>query len=118
MRYLVSKVNYIPKSVKIIFIDDIKYIQVHPTFLYESLWNLLSLILIMLLKKNIKNKFDGQIFLLYVIFYSFGRFWIESIRVDQLKLFNFAVSQILSAILFISAIIILIIKNNKQKISF
>ncbi len=82
-------------------IDGVKYIQVHPTFLYESLWNLLVLVIILLCTK--KRKFRGQLFLMYLFGYGLGRFWIEGIRVDQLKLFGtgMAVSQLLSGLLVI-----------------
>lgn len=68
----------------VVEVDQIKYIQVHPTFLYESLWNLGVLgILLAVTLKGIK-KFDGEIFLLYLFLYGAGRFWIEGLRTDQL----------------------------------
>ena len=80
-------------------IDGVSYIQVHPTFLYESLWNVAILLIILLFTK--KRKFKGQLFLMYLLGYGLGRTWIEGLRVDQLKLFGtpIAVSQILSAVL-------------------
>lgn len=85
----------------IIDIDGISYIQVHPTFLYESLWNIGVLIVILLFTK--KRKFRGQLFLMYVFGYGLGRAWIEGLRVDQLKLFGtpIAVSQLLSIVLVV-----------------
>lgn len=76
-----------------------EYIQVHPTFFYESMWNIGLLILITLYKRH--KKFDGELTLMYLGGYGLGRLWIESLRVDQLKLFNtgLAVSQLLSAVL-------------------
>ncbi len=76
--------------------DGIRYIQVHPTFLYESLWNLILLILIMLYKKH--KKFHGELVCIYMIGYGTGRFLIESLRTDQLLIpkINFPVSQIVS----------------------
>lgn len=62
--------------------DGIAYIQVHPTFLYESLWNLGVLTILLLYMKH--RKFDGEVFLLYMVSYGIGRFWIESLRTDQL----------------------------------
>ena len=78
-------------------INGIEFIQVHPTFLYESLWNL-GLIILMLLYRN-RKKFEGEVFLLYLFGYGVGRFWIEALRTDQLMLgsTNIAVSQVLSA---------------------
>ena len=58
------------------------FIQVHPTFLYESMWNLMLLLLLYIYRKH--KKFSGEIFCLYIAGYGIGRFWIESIRTDQL----------------------------------
>ena len=55
-------------------IDGVQYIQVHPTFLYENLWNIGVLLLLLLFTKH--KKFDGEIFLLYLAGYGIGRFWI------------------------------------------
>ena len=80
------------------------YIQVHPTFLYESLWNLVVLILMLLYTKH--KKFDGEIFLIYLVGYGIGRSWIEGLRTDQLQIGStgIAVSQVLSAVLAIGGI--------------
>ena len=63
-------------------VEGTNYIQVHPTFLYECLWNL-ALIAIMLLYRSHK-KFEGEMWLVYLGGYGLGRFWIEGIRTDQL----------------------------------
>lgn len=96
-------------------IDGIDYIQVHPTFLYESVWNLLVLILMILRIK--KKAFDGEIFLLYFIGYGAGRCWIEGLRTDQLQIGStgIAVSQVLSAVLVIGGVIGWIILFRKSK---
>lgn len=60
---------------------------VHPTFLYESLWNLLGLGLIVLISYK-AYRFDGQLFLGYVFWYGLGRFWIEGLRTDSLYFFG------------------------------
>jgi len=60
---------------------------VHPTFLYESIWNLVGFILLIILFRKIR-KFDGQVFLCYVIWYGVGRFAIEGMRTDSLYFFN------------------------------
>ena len=60
---------------------------VHPTFLYESLWNLVGLALVVYLSKKF-YKFDGQLFLTYVSWYGLGRFWIEGLRTDSLYFFG------------------------------
>lgn len=62
--------------------NGISYIQVHPTFLYESLWCLMVLVLLLLFRKH--KKFDGEVFLMYLCGYGAGRFWIEGLRTDQL----------------------------------
>ncbi|ROR30734.1 phosphatidylglycerol:prolipoprotein diacylglycerol transferase [Mobilisporobacter senegalensis] len=97
----------------VININGTEYIQVHPTFLYESLWNLIVLILILLYTK--KKKFDGELILLYFAGYGLGRFWIEGLRTDQLLLWgtNLAVSQILSIILAVVSVIIIIVKRKR-----
>lgn len=71
-----------------------------PTFLYESLWNVGVLIILILLSRQ--KKFTGQIFLTYIMLYSVGRFWIEGLRTDSLMLTpNLRVAQILSVILLV-----------------
>ena len=62
--------------------EGINYIQVHPTFLYEGIWNLMLLIALLLYRKH--KKFDGEIALMYFAGYGIGRAIIESIRTDQL----------------------------------
>lgn len=107
LRYKVSEVGNIPESVfeKIINFEGVQYIQVHPTFLYESLWNLGIFIILNILKKH--KRFEGEVFLMYFAGYGIGRFFIEGLRTDQLILFGtgLAVSQVLSAILVIAAVI-------------
>lgn len=63
-------------------IDGASFIQVHPTFLYEGMWNLLVLLVLFLLRN--KTKFEGELFLIYLIGYGSGRFFIEMLRTDQL----------------------------------
>jgi phosphatidylglycerol:prolipoprotein diacylglycerol transferase len=99
----------------VITIGEVTYIQVHPTFLYESLWNLCLLILLIGYTKH--KKFDGEIMLLYLIGYGIGRAWIEGLRTDQLFLWGtpFAVSQILSAFIVVTSVAFLIYKRRKVK---
>ena len=68
----------------VVEIEGISYIQVHPTFLYESMWNLAIMIGLLVYWKH--RKFNGEVFLLYMFGYGVGRFWIESLRTDQLIL--------------------------------
>jgi len=92
-----------------VVIEGITYISVHPTFLYESLWNLGLLILLIVYSKY--KKFDGEVILLYMAGYGVGRFWIEAIRTDQLFFFNTAipVNQLLAGILVVVSVIIIIL---------
>ena len=89
-------------------VNGIEYIQVHPTFLYESLWNLCLFIGIMLYRKH--KKFEGELASIYMIGYGIGRFFIESLRTDQLviKGIGIAISQVVSIILIIAGITIII----------
>lgn len=73
----------------------------HPTFLYESVWNLCGLILLHFLSK--KRKYDGQVFLEYLAWYGLGRVWIEGLRTDSLWLGPFRVSQLLAGVSFVTA---------------
>ncbi len=85
------------------YINDMAFIQVHPTFFYESMWNLGVLIMLWCYRK--KKKFHGEIFLLYLAGYGLGRFWIEGLRTDQLVMGNgMAVSQVLAGILVVVSI--------------
>ncbi len=93
--------------------SNLGYIQVHPTFLYESLWNLCVLILILIFRR--KKAYDGEVFLWYVLGYAAGRAWIEGLRTDQLLIpgTTLPVSQILSIAVGIAAICILAYKRIK-----
>lgn len=84
--------------------EDINYIQVHPTFLYESLWNLALLAVMLLYRKH--KKFEGEQWLLYLGGYGLGRAWIEGIRTDTLFIphTTIAVSQVLAAVLVVVSV--------------
>lgn len=105
--------NIIKIRDNIVTVNGAQYIQVMPTFLYESLWNLILLVVILCYAPH--KKFDGEMILMYFGFYGLGRFWIEALRTDQLFLWNtgIAVSQLLSAILAVSSITIIIIMRIK-----
>lgn len=96
-------------------VDGVSYIQAHPTFLYESLWCLMVLIIMLLYRKH--KKFDGEVFLVYLLGYGLGRFWIEGIRTDQLLLpgLGIPVSQMLSGILVVVAIVLIVYNRRKRK---
>ena len=88
-------------------------IAVHPTFLYESVWNLLGLLLIHLFFN--RKRFDGEVALWYFAWYGFGRFFIEGMRDDSLMLGSFRVSQILALVLFAASIVLIVIGSKKAK---
>lgn len=95
-------------------IDGISYIQVHPTFLYESLWNLGVLLFLIFWSKH--KKFEGEVFLLYLFGYGVGRFWIEGLRTDQLMLTDaIPVSQALAVVLVIVSTLLIIMNRRKKK---
>ena len=84
----------------------------HPTFLYESLWNLIGFIVLASLCK--KRKYDGQIALCYAAWYGLGRSMIEGLRVDSLWWGPFRVSQVLAAVTCVTAVVILLWQNTKM----
>lgn len=90
----------------IIAVNGVDYIQVHPTFLYECLWNLLFLCIMLVYRRH--KKFEGEIWLLYLGGYGLGRFWIEAIRTDQLYLTGTSVpvSQLVAVLCVIVAILV------------
>jgi len=103
------------KLLKSGMLDEVSYramldgeIGVHPTFLYESLWNLVGLALIYVISKKI-YRFDGQLFLTYLFWYGLGRFWIEGLRTDSLYFFGLSLFgvpvRISQAVALLSAIV-------------
>lgn len=91
--------------------DTMTWISVHPTFLYESLWNIGLFILLMIYKKH--KKFDGELALMYVWGYGLGRVWIEGLRSDSLivPFINMRASQLLAALCVLVASVILVKKR-------
>lgn len=96
--------------------DDVPAVYVHPTFLYESLWNAVGFVLLHMFSKRFK-KYDGQIFLLYLFWYGLGRFWIEGLRTDSLYIAQTGLraSQIFAAACAIGSAIVLISLHFKAK---
>ena len=90
-------------------------IFVHPTFLYESLWNLGVLLFLLWFEKKGKRRFDGHCMALYFLLYGIGRFWIEGLRTDSLYIggTSIRVSQALSLALALGAAAFLFIKSRK-----
>jgi len=99
----------------IVWVNGAEYIQVHPTFLYESLWNLAVLIILIIYTK--RKKFDGEIMLLYLAGYGLGRVWIEGLRTDQLFLWGtpIPISQLISALIVLFSVGMIIYKRGKLK---
>lgn len=91
-------------------------VKVHPTFLYESVWNLAVFTMLLLTFK--KRKFYGEHFLKYMIFYSIGRFFIEGLRTDSLMLGPLRMAQVISLVFIAiaSGIIVYAKKTGKWKI--
>ena len=91
-------------------------IYVHPTFLYESLWNLACLIFLAVFVKRGRRRYDGQCILIYFFWYGIGRTWIEGLRTDSLYIGStgIRVSQLLSAVLALAALAALIIQSRRK----
>ena len=89
---------------------------VHPTFLYESLWNLLGLIFLIRFSRSGRRRYNGQIALMYFFWYGLGRSWIEGLRSDSLYLAHtgIRVSQLLSILIACVSGVILLINHNKK----
>ena len=100
--------TYTNSLLKMGIIENGAYIEVHPTFLYESL-ACFAIFIILLIIKN-KRKFSGQIAFTYLGLYSMQRFFVEGLRADSLMIGNIRISQILSVIIFAVSLIIYIIK--------
>lgn len=84
--------------------EGVNYIQVHPTFLYEGLWNTGVLLFMLYYRKKLK-KFNGEIALVYLGGYGLGRLWVEGLRTDQLLIpgIGWPVSQLLAGLMFLGA---------------
>ena len=90
-----------------------QFIQVHPTFLYEALWNLG--VICFLYWYRTRKKFQGELFLTYVLGYGLGRIWIEGLRTDQLQIggTGIAVSQLLAGVLILMSLLMIIIGRRR-----
>ena len=98
-------------------VKGVSYIQVHPTFLYESLWCMMVLLLLLLYRRH--KKFDGEVFLLYLLGYGLGRVWIEGLRTDQLLIrgTTIPVSQLLAGTLVIVSTGMILLLRRKIRTS-
>ena len=79
----------------------------HPTFLYESLWNIAGFVLICLIYR--KKKFNGQMALTYFAWYGFGRFFIEGLRTDSLYVGPFRISQVVGLVCFVAGVTLMVV---------
>lgn len=97
--------------------QTISYIQVHPTFLYEGLWNCLVLLVIFLYRKH--KKFDGELLCIYLMGYGIGRFFIEGLRVDQLQIGDtgIAATQVVCILVFVGSLVAMLIRRRKAAAS-
>ena len=95
--------------------EKLSYIQVHPTFLYEGMWNLLLLLFIFIYRKH--KKFDGELLCIYLMGYGLGRFFIEGLRVDQLLIGHtgIAVTQVVCICIFVGGLIGMVLGHRKSK---
>jgi len=89
-----------------------EYVYFHPTFLYESLWNVLGFVGLHFLSK--RRQYDGQIALGYVAWYGLGRALIEGLRVDSLYLGSIRISQLLAAVTCVAAVVVLLLNTSKR----
>ncbi|HYE82696.1 MAG TPA: prolipoprotein diacylglyceryl transferase [Clostridia bacterium] len=93
-----------------IMVDGVK---VHPTFLYESLWNFGVFIVLILYRR--KKKVDGEVFLLYGILYSVGRFWIEGLRTDSLMFMGMRTAQLISVAIIVAFAALMVYRRKNRK---
>lgn len=91
-------------------------VYVHPTFLYESLWNFIGLVFLHIWTKKGHRKYDGQVAWLYVFWYGLGRAWVEGLRTDSLYIgsTDLRVSQLLAIVSAAAALVILIIQSRRE----
>jgi phosphatidylglycerol:prolipoprotein diacylglycerol transferase len=95
-------------------IDGVMY---HPTFLYESVWNILVFILLLLMRKY--NPLRGEIFLSYLIFYSIGRFFIEGMRTDSLYIIgDLRTAQVVSITLIVVGILFILYRRRTETVRY
>jgi len=90
-------------------------LPVHPTFLYESLWNLGVFLFLIWFREQ--KKHEGEVFILYMILYGTGRFWIEGLRTDSLMWGNFRISQLLAGIIVVVLTFIFVFRRKKRPLS-
>lgn len=87
----------------------------HPTFLYESIWNIIGFLVLIITRRTVKYLKTGQLTGIYLIWYSIGRIFIEAMRMDSLMLGNFKVAQLVSIIFVIAGIILIVIRKKGSR---
>ncbi|WP_159545350.1 prolipoprotein diacylglyceryl transferase [Streptococcus halichoeri] len=112
----VASLNYLPAFIqRQMYIDGSYRI---PTFLYESLWNLLGFIIIISLRRKPRLLLDGEVFAFYLIWYGFGRMIIEGMRTDSLYFMGIRVSQLLSLVLILVGIGFILYRRKQANIPY
>ncbi|MCR4435794.1 MAG: prolipoprotein diacylglyceryl transferase [Clostridiales bacterium] len=102
----------LPWRMEIFDPSKMQRVAVHPTFLYESLWNLGLFFFLLWFRK--KKKHEGEVFTLYLALYGFARFFIEGMRTDSLYIGTFRVSQMLAGLFFIACITLFFVRRHKH----
>ncbi len=94
--------------------SGVRFIRVHPTFLYESLW--CGLVLLLLFAMRNRTRFEGELFLIYLASYGFGRFFIEMLRTDQLLIpgTHVPVSMVVSAAAYLVSVFLIFYKRRRS----
>ncbi len=93
-------------------------LRYQPLFLYDFFFNLLIMAILLVVSRKMKEKLkNGDIFILFAIIYSFGRFFLEFLKVDQNKLWGIGTNQLIMAIVFVCALVILIVRHLPRKIA-
>ena len=97
------------------YIDGVYY---HPTFLYESVWNLLGFAILIVIRR-IPTLHRGEIFLSYLVWYSIGRFFVEGLRTDSLMLTDsLRMAQMVSLFLFVLALSLIWLRRRKDTVKY
>ena len=89
-------------------------VRFHPVFLYESLWNLIGFVLILVAGRKLAGKLkEGDLFLAYLVWYPVGRLWVEALRPDAWKIGNIPTAQIISVVLIVAAVALLVLRHRR-----
>jgi phosphatidylglycerol:prolipoprotein diacylglycerol transferase len=89
-------------------------VHFHPVFLYESLWNLIGFLLILVAGRKLAGKLkEGDLFLAYLVWYPVGRLWVEALRPDAWKIGNIPAAQIISVVLIVAAVALFVLRHRR-----